>query len=126
MELLLIYVLGAELYGMIEILWRGRTHWTMLLCGGACFTIMYIISAAAIPFWLKCALSALSITFIELIVGILVNIILGWNIWDYSGMAFNFLGQICPTFCFFWLMLSVPGLILCSIMRRLLQSSLFL
>ena len=48
MELLLIYALGAELYGAIEILWRGRTHWTMLLCGGVCFTIMYLISAAAL------------------------------------------------------------------------------
>ena len=123
MELIFIYALGAELYGMIEILWRGRTHWTLLLCGGACFTVMYLISAAAIPFWSKCVLSALAITAIEFCVGCLVNITLGWSIWDYSGMAMNIKGQICPLFTFFWLLLSIPGLALCSFMRRLFQSS---
>lgn len=126
MELLLIYALGAELYGAIEILWRGRTHWTMLLCGGVCFTIMYLISAAALPFWLKCVLSALAVTLVELIAGILVNIIFAWDVWDYSHMAFNLLGQICPVFSLCWLMLSVPGLMLCVVMRKLFQSSLFL
>ena len=58
METLLIYILGAGLYGLVEIIWRGWTHWTMLLCGGACFTFMYIISAAALPLWAKCLISA--------------------------------------------------------------------
>ena len=27
---------GGISYGLLELLWRGRTHWTMLL-GGVCF-----------------------------------------------------------------------------------------
>ena len=84
MDTLLIYILGAGLYGLIEIAWRGWTHWSMLLCGGACFTGMYIISSAAIPLWAKCLLSAALITAIEFCTGYLVNIILGWHVWDYS------------------------------------------
>ena len=35
MEYLLIYTLGGLLYGAIELLWRGWTHWTMLQIGRA-------------------------------------------------------------------------------------------
>ena len=121
MELLLIYALGAELYGAIEILWRGRTHWTMLLCGGVCFTIMYLISAAALPFWLKCVLSALAVTLVELIAGILVNIIFAWDVWDYSHIPLNFLGQICLPFSGAWFMLYFPAEYLCLALKRKLE-----
>ena len=120
METLLIYILGAGLYGLIEIIWRGWTHWTMLLCGGACFTCMYVISAAAIPLWAKCLISAAVITAVEFCTGFLVNIIFGWHVWDYSDRPLNIMGQVCPLFSFFWLLLSIPGLALCSGIRELL------
>ena len=44
MQYLLIYAAGGLLYGLIEILWRGWTHWSMVLCGGLCFLMMYLIS----------------------------------------------------------------------------------
>ena len=28
---------GGLLSGLVEIFWRGNTHWTMLVTGGACF-----------------------------------------------------------------------------------------
>ena len=37
MQYVLIYAAGGLLYGLIEILWRGWTHWSMVLCGGLCF-----------------------------------------------------------------------------------------
>ena len=43
MEMIAVYVTGGLLYGLIELLWRGWTHWSMLLCGGACFALMYHI-----------------------------------------------------------------------------------
>ena len=118
MEYLTVYLIGASAYAGIELLWRGWTHWSMLLCGGACFLVMYLISAMSLPFWEKCLLCAVNITVIELVTGILVNIILGWHVWDYSDRSFNVLGQICPLYCFFWLLLSVPGVKLCSLLHR--------
>lgn len=119
MDFLLVYIIGAGLYGLIELLWRGWTHWTMLVCGGACFTLMYLISGFAVPLWAKCLLSALVISTVEFCTGYLVNITLGWNVWDYSDRAFNIMGQICPMFSLIWLVLSVPGIYLCSGLRRL-------
>lgn len=117
METLAVFAIGAGLYGLIEILWRSHTHWTMLLCGGACFTFMYFLSAAQLPFWAKCLISATAISLLELAVGYLVNIILGWAVWDYSGRPLNILGQICPLYSFFWLLLSAPALALCGLIK---------
>ena len=30
-----VFALGAAGYATLELLWRGRTHWTMALTGGA-------------------------------------------------------------------------------------------
>lgn len=122
MEYLLVYMTGALLYGLLELGWRGWTHWTMLLCGGACFTLMYLIAMSAMPLWRKCVLSAAAITTVEFLTGCLVNLRLHWQVWDYSAMPFNLLGQICPQFLLLWLALSLPGLWLCSVLRRFLQA----
>lgn len=124
MEYLLVYLSGAALYGLLELCWRGWTHWTMLLCGGFCFTLMYFISMSAMPLWRKCLLSATAITTVEFYTGCLVNLRLGWQVWDYSAMPFNLLGQICPQFLLLWLALSLPGLGLCTLLRRFLATHL--
>ena len=36
-ELLSVFSIGAAGYSLLEILWRGNTHWTMTLAGGICF-----------------------------------------------------------------------------------------
>lgn len=118
MEFIIVYLFGAALYGTIEVLCRGWTHWSMLILGGACFSLMYMLSATSLPFILKLSISSLCITALEFGTGCLVNIILEWQIWDYSGNALNIMGQICPLFSFYWFMLSVPGIILCSFMHR--------
>ena len=43
MEQLFVFFIGAAGYGLLEILWRGYTHWTMLICGGICFFLIYHI-----------------------------------------------------------------------------------
>ena len=62
MEYLVVYLSGAALYGLLELSWRGWTHWTMLLCGGFCFTLMYFVSMSVLPLWRKCLLCAAAIT----------------------------------------------------------------
>ena len=120
LEILTVYALGAGLYALIELMWRGWTHWTMLICGGACFTLMYLISGAALPLWAKCVICAAVISLVEFGTGYLVNITLGWHVWDYSDQPLNIMGQVCPLYSFFWLLLSLPGLALCGEIRHLL------
>ncbi len=117
-EYFVVYLLGAVLYGLTELLWRGWTHWTMLLCGGLCFTLMYIISGSGLSRMKRLILCAAVITTVEFETGLLVNLALGWNVWDYSAMPLNLLGQICPAFTFVWLGISVPGTALCTRLRR--------
>ncbi len=121
MQYVLIYAAGGLLYGLIEILWRGWTHWSMVLCGGLCFLMMYLISGLPLCLVKKCVLSSAAICTAEFYTGCLVNLRLGWNVWDYSAEGLNLLGQICPRFALLWLLLSVPGLWLCSRIRKMLS-----
>lgn len=117
-EYFVVFVLGGVMYGVLEILWRGWTHWTMLLCGGVCFALMYRISRAGMSEAKKCVMSAAVITSVEFVTGCVVNIRLGLGVWDYSAQGLNLMGQICPQFALMWLGLSVPGLWVCSRLRN--------
>ena len=119
MELLPVFIFGSILYGLTEILWRGWTHWTMLLCGGLCFTLMYLVSGSELSLFKKWVLSTCLITTVEFLTGCVVNLGLHWQVWDYSSMRLNLLGQICPQFILMWFLLSIPGMGLCQLLRRL-------
>jgi len=101
---ILVFILGGYAYAMLEILFRGHTHWTMVLTGGACVLTMYMLSGwlLGVPLLIGALAGAAIITFYEFAVGVIVNINLGWNVWDYSQMPGNILGQICPTFTAIW------------------------
>ena len=61
----------------------------------------------------SCFIGAFVITAIEFAVGIFDNIIMDWNVWDYSDMPLNVLGQICLPFSVLWFLLCVPAFYLC-------------
>lgn len=116
-ELLTVFLLGGSAYGAIELMWRGHTHWTMMLAGGICFTAMYFIaSRSRLPRPQQYILCAGVVTMVEFIIGIIVNRRLGWNVWDYSDRRFNLQGQICLRYTLYWLALSVPA---CGLARAL-------
>ena len=62
-------------------------------------------------------IAACGITVIELTTGLILNVWLGLNVWDYSNMPGNFLGQICPQFTVLWFFLSAVGIILDDVVR---------
>ncbi len=99
-----VFVLGGCAYGLMEILYRGYTHWTMLVTGGACVLTLFYLREwlLAQPLILGALAGAVIITIYELSVGILVNLKLGWQVWDYSAQPGNVLGQICPAFTAIW------------------------
>lgn len=122
-----IFSIGASGYSLIEILWRGFTHWTMALTGGLCFLLLYLIEAAneSTPLWKKCVAGSLLITLAELVVGFIVNILLGWMVWDYSSVKYNLFGQVCPLYSVLWFMLCIPASFICSLLRRLFNNYIF-
>ena len=64
------------------------------------------------PFPLQMLIGCLIITGTELIAGIVLNMWLGLNIWDYSNMPLNLWGQICLPFSCLWFFLSGVAIVL--------------
>ncbi len=113
-----VFWIGGAVYNMIEILWRGYTHWTMTLTGGACFAVLYFLHVYAVhlPFFLRCLYGACAITLLEFAAGCIVNLWLGWRVWDYSNVPLNLCGQVCLLYSVLWLGLCALAAPLC---RRL-------
>ena len=90
------------------------------------FFMLHLISIHFLHFTLhsllRCLLGALVITSLEFAVGAVVNLGLGWDVWDYSEKPFNIMGQICPLFTLGWLALSLPGFMLCTAVEKRLSS----
>lgn len=118
MQNLFLFLIGAAGYGLIEIIWRGYTHWTMLLLGGLCLLmIIYINNNVNTSFIIKCVMCSIAITCVEFVTGMIFNVVLHWGIWDYGDMAFNVLGQICLYYSVLWAFLSAPVMLLYNIFR---------
>lgn len=88
----------------------------MFILGGLCFILLGLINEVLpwnMPLLLQGVIgSAFIITPLEFITGYIVNIQLGWNIWDYSSMPFNFMGQICLSFSILWIFISISAIVL--------------
>lgn len=106
---LILFGIGAIGYGLLEILWRGNTHWSMLGAGGICFTFFANIGEKLknSSVFVKALVGSVFITSIEFVFGIIFNIILKKNVWDYSKLPFNIFGQVCMLYSFFWAILSI-------------------
>ena len=107
--------IGGLIYSITEILYRGYTHCTMVIVGGLAFYLIGFINECIewdMPLYRQMAIGAAIITALEFVVGVIVNLILEWNVWNYSNVPFNILGQICIPFCIIWFFLSLPAVIL--------------
>lgn len=72
------------------------------------------------PLVKQMAIGATVITILEFVCGCIVNIWLGWNVWDYSNMPLNLFGQICLPFTALWFFLSAVAVILDDWIRHIL------
>lgn len=113
-------LVGGIIYGLIEFLARGYTHWTMVVLGGLCFLAVGAINEFLpweMPFIKQMISGCLIITALEFVTGCIVNLRLGWAVWDYSDRWGNFLGQICPLYSFYWFLLSAVAIVLDDYLR---------
>ena len=107
--------IGGLLYVLVELAFRGRSHWTMFCIGGLCFWLIGLINEVLpweMPFWKQCIIGAVIVTVVEFLAGCIINLLLGWDVWDYSNMPFNVLGQICLPFSLLWILLSAVAIVL--------------
>ncbi len=104
----LLIPLGGTAYGLVEVLWRGHTHWTMVLLGGLCFYSMAQIACRlTLPTHLAAVPCAYLITGLEFLTGCVVNLMLDWNVWDYSKQPLNIMGQVCFPYLGYWYLLAL-------------------
>lgn len=110
-EYLAIYAIGSVLYTVIELLYRGRTHFSMVITGGVCGMLLHGINRryAHRQILLRALLGCVTITGVEFSVGCLVNRLLHMNVWDYHNQPLHLLGQICPLFSLCWFFLCFPA-----------------
>lgn len=117
---LFLFWFGGSTYVTLEVLWRGYSHWTMLVLAGFVFIIIGLLNELwnwSTSFILQLINGTFIATISELLTGIIVNLWLGWNVWDYSDLPGNFLGQICPQFTILWLFISAIAIVLDDIIR---------
>ncbi len=115
-------VIGGLAYVLIELFFRGQTHVSMFFLGGVCFISVGLINEVfswKTPLIIQMIIGGMIITHLEFISGCVLNLLLGLNVWDYSNMYGNVLGQICPLFSFIWVMLSGVAIILDDWIRYL-------
>ena len=110
-----IFFIGAVLYVFIELVWRGRSHWSMALAGGICLVLLYGIYRAlgwvVVPLQLLlfCLIGCAVITAVEFLAGCVFNLWLGLRIWDYSGKKNHLFGQVCLRYTGYWALLCLPA-----------------
>ena len=120
LKAIILMAVGGMLYALFEIGFRGYTHWTMIIVGGLCFYLIGLINEI-IPWrmkiWKQCLIGSLVVTAVEFVSGCIINLWLGWGVWDYSDMPFNILGQVCLPFSVLWVLLSALAIILDDYLR---------
>lgn len=115
-----LFLTGGFFYMLCEILFKlFVTHKPasplMVLVGGTAFIAVGAINEYIdrdMILWLQILIGTTIITCIEFISGCILNIWLGLNVWSYSSMPMNILGQICPQFILLWIPLSMVAIYL--------------
>lgn len=88
---------------------------SMFIVGGICFVLIGLINeylSFDTPLWKQQLIAAVIVTLIEFFSGLILNVWLHMNIWDYSSLPFNLLGQICLEYSLMWILLSLPAILL--------------
>lgn len=122
----LLWVWTGTLYFFIEVGWKtyhGRPDmisWTMLALAIVLAVPLERFGAELpweMPLMVQSAICGVAITTVEFVSGLIINVWLGMNVWDYSDMAGNIMGQVCPQFLVMWVVLAAVGIVMLDWMR---------
>lgn len=117
----LLFLTGSCGYPALELIWRGRTHYSMALAGGICLVLINRVCCDKMQrnsIFSRCVAGSAIITGVEFVVGMVFNSWMGLGVWDYSNMPLNLMGQICLPYSLLWCGLSLPAMAVCSACKR--------
>jgi len=106
-----LWLITGGVYYIIEGLWHIPTNggWgniAMAPIGGLCGVLIGMMNEntkfARKKMIVQAVYGAALLVLIEFICGYIMNIVLGMNVWDYSALPFNFMGQISLRFAILW------------------------
>lgn len=126
LEYLFLFITGGIIYYLIETVYKGITkgessHWSMFILGGVCFVTIGLINQFYLTWdmniFKQMLIGSMLITMLEFITGCIVNLWFDWNVWDYSNLPLNILGQICLQFSIIWFFLSGIAILLDDYIR---------
>ena len=103
-------IFGGGVYIIIEILYRGYSHWSMAIAGGVSFLLLHGLFSkfSGMHMILKLVACLIIISSVEYLVGYIVNMRFRWNIWDYSNHRYNLYGQVCLRYSLTWALFAIP------------------
>ncbi|MEE0682519.1 MAG: putative ABC transporter permease [Candidatus Gastranaerophilaceae bacterium] len=103
-------IFGGGVYIIIEILYRGYSHWSMAIAGGVSFLLLHGLFSkfSGMHMILKLVACLIIISSVEFLVGYIVNMRFRWNIWDYSNHRYNLYGQVCLRYSLTWALFAIP------------------
>ena len=112
--------LGGMGYVLLELMWRGWSHGSMFVVGGLCFLLIGNINTLLpdMPLVLQAVAGAAMVSTVELLSGLLINVYLGLQVWDYSGLPGSFLGQVCMGYFFLWIIVAFFAVFLDDFLRQ--------
>lgn len=120
-KVLFLFLAGGLVYMFFEVLFGTvfnpagnksfRGLMSMFVLGGFLFIVLGLINEIKfvkkhIPDYLQFVIAGVIITISELLSGILLNLYLKWNVWDYTGYPLSILGQVCLPFMILWIVIS--------------------
>lgn len=120
LKYLFLFHFGGGTYTTIELLFRNRTYIQMYILGGILFLICGLLNEKFT--WkmglVKQVVIGTSITTVlEFITGMIFNVWLGINMWDYSELPFNLFGQVSLLFVLLWIPLVLIAILLDDYIR---------
>ncbi|MGE5389534.1 MAG: putative ABC transporter permease [Deltaproteobacteria bacterium] len=105
-----LFILGfimGMVYFTLEGFWRGWTNIAMLFIGGFCGVIVGSLNEYPdymdLKVWQQTLLAWPLVLIVEFVSGWVLNIRLGLQIWDYSGLPGSIYGQVSLPYALLWL-----------------------
>lgn len=120
MKYIFLFITGGFAYGMVENISRGFSHISMFIAGGICFILIGLLNEI-FPWEMslisQMVISSLIVTVVEFVTGLVVNVWLKLNIWNYSSLPYDVMGQVCLLFTNIWFFLSLFAILLDDYLR---------
>lgn len=115
-----LFTIGGGGYVTLELLYRQRSHWTMFVLGGLCFSLIGHLGhqRPRPPLPAQMVAGSGICTAGELLFGMIFN--RGYTIWDYRDLPLNYHGQISLVFSLVWIPVSLLAAVLYGWLDRAL------